>query len=323
MIYHIIAIAAGFLLDCILGDPYSFPHPVKMMGKIISLCDDKLRTDNPKSNRRRGTLTVLIVCTLTVIFSGGILLGAYLIYPVAGCVVESVMTYQALAAKSLRTESMKVYKALNTGSLDDARKAVSMIVGRDTNELDEAHVIAAAVETVAENTSDGVIAPLMYLIIGGPVLGFLYKAINTMDSMIGYKNDKYIDFGRFAAKSDDVVNFIPARLSAWLMIFSCAFLGRNYSFKGAKRIYLRDRFNHSSPNSAQTEAALAGALGLRLAGDASYFGKIVKKPFIGDKAREIDRDDIKRANVLMYHTTVWFLILGEAVLMAILMFCKK
>lgn len=199
---------------------------------------------------------------------------------------------------------MKVYNALKNDGLEAARKAVSMIVGRDTQCLGVEGVTKAAVETVAENTSDGSIAPMLFLAIGGPVLGFFYKAVNTMDSMVGYKNDRYMDFGRAAAKLDDVLNYIPARLSARLMIFSCLFLGKEYSYKEAKRIYLRDRYNHASPNSAHTESVCAGALGLELAGDASYFGKIVKKKTIGDKHRAIEAEDIKRANRLLYATAV-------------------
>ena len=185
--------------------------------------------------------------------------------------------------------------------------------------LDEKGVIKATVETVAENTSDGVIAPLIYLAIGGPVLGIAYKAINTMDSMVGYRNDKYIDFGRAAAKLDDVANFIPSRLSAWLMIFSCIFMGKDYSAVNAFRIFKRDRFNHASPNSAQTESACAGALGLQLAGPASYFGKIVEKKYVGDPDREIELEDIKRANKLMFVTElllVIFIILIEVLIHA-------
>ena len=177
-----------------------------------------------------------------------------------------------------------------------------MIVGRDTQTLDEAGVTRAAVETIAENASDGVIAPMLYLAVGGPVAGFFYKAVNTMDSMIGYKNDKYLDFGRCAAKLDDVLNYLPSRISAWLMILSCSLLGKDYSAKEAKRVYLRDRRKHASPNSAQTEAACAGALRLRLAGPSYYFGRLVEKPYIGDPRREIEPEDIRRANKLLYRT---------------------
>ena len=199
---------------------------------------------------------------------------------------------------------MKVYRELKKDDLEAARYAVSMIVGRDTQVLDATGVAKAAVETVAENTSDGVIAPLIYLAIGGPILGFMYKAINTMDSMVGYKNDKYMYFGRCAAKLDDVVNYIPARISALLMIAVSFLPGKAYDGKGAWRIWRRDRRKHASPNSAQTEAVCAGSLGVQLAGDASYFGKIVKKPTIGDALRPVEYEDIKRANGLLYRTAI-------------------
>ena len=214
-------------------------------------------------------------------------------------IVEAILTCYLLAQTSLRRESMKVYRELKEGTLDSARKAVSMIVGRDTKVLDETGVTKAAVETVAENFSDGVFAPMLYAAIGGPVLGLTYKAINTMDSMIGYKNDRYMWFGTAAAKLDDVANYIPSRLSALLLIAASAISGRSYDASRAFRIWKRDRKNHKSPNAAQTESAAAGALGLQLAGNAQYFGRIVRKPFIGDKVREIEAYDIVRVNRLM------------------------
>ena len=236
-----------------------------------------------------------------------------------GVVVEAVLTCYCLATKSLKDESMKVYKALKEGTIDDARRAVSMIVGRDTESLDEKAVVRAAVETVAENTSDGVIAPLIYTFIGGPVLGLLYKAINTMDSMVGYHNDRYENFGFAAAKLDDVVNFLPSRISAMFMILAASLGGKDFSGKDALRIFKRDRYNHKSPNSAQTESACAGALRLRLAGDSSYFGKIVHKPYIGDAIREEEPEDIKRSCRLMYLTcylTFVFLMIIGAIIIA-------
>ena len=321
--YHVIAFFAGFVLDAILGDPYSFPHPVKFMGKLISWLENRYLGEKPKpaekkaeepktpdseeerkKKRELGRQTVLIVLFCTVLITDVLLVGAYMIHPILGCVVETIMTYQVLAAKCLVVESMKVYQALTTGTIEEARKAVSMIVGRDTEQLDEAGVTRAAVETVAENASDGVIAPMLYLAIGGPILGLLYKAINTMDSMIGYKNERYLDFGRAAAKLDDIVNYVPSRISAWLMILACPFLGDDYIASEAKRIYLRDRSKHSSPNSAQTESACAGALGIKLGGDASYFGKMVSKPELGDGRRRIQAMDIPRANRLMYGAAI-------------------
>ncbi len=228
-----------------------------------------------------------------------------------GMLAETFMCYQILAAKSLKTESDKVRRALEEEGLVQARKAVSMIVGRDTENLTEEGVIKAAVETVAENTSDGVVAPLFYLMIGGAAAGFGYKAVNTMDSMIGYKNDRYLYFGTAAARLDDAVNYIPARLSAWFMLLASMITGMD--FRNAWRIYRRDRFNHKSPNAAQTESVMAGALRVRLAGDAWYFGKLYRKPSIGDPLREITVEDIKRSHVLLYSTSALAVLLMGAV----------
>ena len=311
MIYHLTAFIAGFILDLFLGDPMGWPHPIRWIGSMIGALTDSLlkRADRSldieaisKRKRIMGMWLVIIVISVTAATSFLILYFAYTVNSLLGVIIEAVMTYYCLAAKSLCVESMKVSHALRDDGLQAGRRAVSMIVGRDTAELTEKGVIKAAVETVAENTSDGVIAPMIYLAIGGPVLGFVYKAINTMDSMVGYKNDKYMDFGRVAAKLDDVVNYIPARLSAILMIISCLFLGKKYSAIDAFKIFRRDRYNHASPNSAQTERACAGALGLRLAGPASYFGKVIDKKYRGDSVRNIELEDIKRANVLMFAT---------------------
>ncbi|WP_026523864.1 adenosylcobinamide-phosphate synthase CbiB [Butyrivibrio sp. MB2005] len=308
MIYHIAAFLIGFCLDQIIGDPWNIPHPIRLIGNLISFLDKSLlgKTEEKKRNNRsefvRGVFLCIIVTVLTVVVTLGLMRGAYAIHPYVGIALEAVLTCYILAAKSLRVESMKVYYALRDKTIEDARYAVSMIVGRDTANLDEKGIERAVVETIAENTSDGVIAPLIYTFIGGPVLGFLYKSINTMDSMVGYHNDRYEYFGRAAAKLDDVVNYIPARISALLMILGAFLGGKSFSGKDAFRIFKRDRYNHKSPNSAQTESASAGALSLQLAGDAYYFGKLVKKPFIGDPVREIELDDIKRACTLMYIT---------------------
>ena len=312
MKYHILAFGAGFLLDQLFGDPYFLPHPIRGIGWLIAKTEKMLRSGNPQENstgreaaeRRQGKLLVVIVLLLTGMLAALILFGVYAIYPNLGMVIEAVMTYQILAARCLQVESSKVGKQLTAGSLEGARKAVSMIVGRDTEHLTEEGVAKAAVETVAENTSDGVIAPMLYTALGGPVLGFLYKAVNTMDSMVGYKNEKYLHFGRAAAKLDDVVNFLPARISALLMIGAAFISGKSYSGKQAWRIWRRDNRKHASPNSAQTESVCAGALGIRLAGDASYFGKIVKKPYIGDSTRAVEPEDIRRTNRLM-NRTAW------------------
>ena len=319
MIYHIASMLAGFLMDLLLGDPYWLPHPIRLIGNWISFLEKRLlgskteeKHTTPEQEQRRGMLLVLAVLSSTVFVTAVLLLGAYRLHPYLGVVIESIMTYQILATKCLQVESMKVYQELKKGDIAASRKAVSMIVGRDTASLTEEGIAKAAVETVAENTSDGVIAPLFYMFLFGPVGAWVYKAINTMDSMLGYKNDKYRYFGTCAARVDDVVNFIPARLSAWLMVGAAGILGMDMA--GAARIHLRDRRNHASPNSAQTESACAGALGLQLAGNAYYFGKLYEKPTIGDVKRQIEPKDIRRANRLMYGTAVLMVIVGVGVL---------
>ena len=327
MCYHIFAFIAGFVLDLLIGDPHFIPHPVRLIGSFISFLDKRLNCDagynisEKKLNLikyKRGMILAFTVIFATFAISVIIIVAAYSINLYAGVIAEAVMTWQILATKCLRVESMRVYDALRTDGVDAGRRAVSMIVGRDTSVLDAAGVTRAAVETIAENTSDGVIAPMFYTAIGGPVLGFVYKAVNTMDSMLGYKNDKYMYFGRFAARLDDVVNFIPARISAYLMIAAAFIGGRQFDGKNAYSIFKRDRFNHASPNSAQTESVCAGALRVQLAGDAVYFGKLVKKKYIGDGLREIEYEDIKRANRLMYITAFLCELLSVAVMSLVL-----
>lgn len=303
---HMLAFSGGFLLDLLLGDPYWMPHPIRLIGTMISKAETWLLKEHEKRDSkkelRKGILLVFIVLTMTALIFGNIYAAAYWTHPILGMLVEMIMTYQILAAKCLKTESMKVCRCLENGDLEAAKHAVSMIVGRDTAVLDEKGVAKAAIETVAENTSDGVIAPMLYTAVGGPVPGLLYKCVNTMDSMVGYKNERYLYFGRMAAKLDNVVNYIPARLSAYMMILVAYCSGKDYSGKRAFAIWKRDKRKHASPNSAQTEAVCAGALGIQLAGDASYFGRIVKKPYIGDAIRAVEYKDIRRANHLMYGT---------------------
>ena len=294
-------VMAGFVLDLMFGDPVWLYHPVRMIGHLISGVEKIIRSLFPSGKtgeRIGGGLLVVIVVAVSMAVPGGILYLTYHISFYLGLAVESFMCYQILATKSLKVESDRVYQEIQTGDIVRARKAVSMIVGRDTQNLTIEGVTKAAVETVAENTSDGIIAPLFYMAIGGPVLMFIYKGINTMDSMVGYKNEKYINFGRYAAKLDDIVNYIPARISAWLMI-AAAYL-EGFDGKNAKKVFLRDRYKHASPNSAQTEAVMAGALNVQLAGNAYYFGKLYEKPTIGDANRDIEYEDIKRANTLLY-----------------------
>ena len=319
MINSTIALAIGFILDLIFGDPYWLPHPIRFIGNLISNGEKLIRGNKEKSAERQrveGVILAVSVIVISTIIPIIILVAARMINNYLGLAIESFMCYQILATKGLKTESMKVYNKLAEEDLEGARYAVSMIVGRDTKALDEAGVAKAAVETVAENTSDGIIAPMIFMAIGGAPLGFLYKAINTLDSMIGYKNDKYLNFGRFAAKLDDIANYIPARISAYLMIFASFILGFNY--KGAFNIYSRDKYNHASPNSAHTESVCAGALNVQLAGNAYYFGKLYEKPTIGDDLRPINYDDIKKANKLLYATAFICLAAVEIIKWAII-----
>ena len=311
--YYAAALMAGFVLDLVFGDPKWMYHPVIFIGKTISFLEKNIRKILPKTPTAEligGGVLVLF----TLVVSGGvpwiILYATGLIHPALQWATGAFMCYQLLAVKCLRDESMKVYNALKSGTIEDGRRAVSMIVGRDTQALDEKGVVKAAVETVAENFSDGVLAPMFYMLIGGPVLMFIYKGINTMDSMVGYKNDRFLYFGRCAAKLDDVANYIPSRL-AGLMLILAAYVGR-FSGKDARRIFLRDRRKHASPNSAQTESAAAGALQIQLAGNAYYFGKLHEKQFIGDPVREIEVDDIKRMNNLMYIASTLSVVLFTA-----------
>ena len=311
-LYGTIVIFLGFLLDLLFGDSIGRFHPVCMIGKVISLLEKVLYRKEHSDGRkfRRGLLLVILVLLTTLVVTFGVFYGILRLHFLAGVLFAALLCDSTLAMRDLQLESMKVYKALGAkeDALEKGREAVSRIVGRDTQMLDEKGVMRAAVETVAENTTDGVVAPLFYLFLGGPVLAMVYKAINTMDSMLGYKNEKYLFFGRAAAKLDDIANFIPARIAALLCCCSAMLAG--YDSKGAYRIWKRDRFNHESPNSAQTESACAGALGIRLAGDAWYFGRKKEKPFIGDATREIERKDIFRANVLMYVTAFLVLLIG-------------
>ena len=299
------ALCVGFALDAIFGDPPDQPHPVRWIGKLIEFEERVLRDALPKTPRAErvaGTLMVIDVINTSVLATWGLCKLAERIHPALRFVVESAICYKMLAARSLFDESMKVHAALTQGTIDEARQAVGMIVGRDTDRLDEAEVAAAAVETVAENASDGVIAPMLYAGLAGAPGIVLYKAVNTMDSMVGYKNDRYKDFGTAAAKVDDVLNYVPARLSGLIMTAAAEIAG--FDGEGARRIWKRDRMKHSSPNSAQTEAACAGALGVQLGGGHYYFGEYVEKPTIGDDTRPIEADDILRANHLMYAASV-------------------
>ncbi|HJC38369.1 MAG TPA: adenosylcobinamide-phosphate synthase CbiB [Candidatus Mediterraneibacter faecigallinarum] len=304
------ACITGFLLDFIFGDPVWLYHPVRVIGNFISFGEKTLRKifrKTPGGELAAGAVLWFLTAGLSFLIPFAVLAGAQMLHPVLRFLVESFWCYQILAARCLVNESGKVYDRLKENDLPGARKAVSMIVGRDTENLTVEGVTKAAVETVAENTSDGVTAPLLFLILGGVPLGFLYKAVNTMDSMLGYKNEKYLYFGRFPARMDDVFNYIPSRTTALLMTAAAFLTGMDG--KNAWKIYLRDRRKHASPNAAQTEAVCAGALRVRLAGDAVYFGKLYKKEYLGDSLRPIEAEDIRRAGRLMYVTAVLMLII--------------
>ncbi len=316
----LLALVLGFILDLIIGDPHGLYHPIRLVGNLIALLEKRMNRKTDSSNRQMvmGWLMALIVITLSSGIPLLLLLLAYRIHPVCRLILETIMCWQLLATKSLKDESMKVYRKLKKHDLQGSRHAVSMIVGRDTEILDETGVTKAAVETVAENTSDGVIAPMFYMAIGGAFLGWMYKSVNTMDSMVAYKNERYLYFGRIPAYLDDIANYIPARLAGLLMVLA-SFLVR-LDGAHAFAIFKRDRYNHASPNSAQTEAVMAGALNVQLAGDAWYFGELHKKKTIGDDIRPVEAEDIVRANKLLYGTAVVSLVIFTLVKYLILMF---
>ena len=301
----IYAMLLGFILDLIFGDPHGLIHPVQIIG-IYGCSYEEVR--EKEIERKAGVektagfflMFFIVAGTFAVVY--GILYVANLIHPVLRFCLETFFIYQILATKSLKTESMKVYKKLKEGDLIGARKEVSYLVGRDTENLDESEVAKADVETIAENTADGVIAPMIFIAIGGAPLGFAYKAVNTLDSMVAYKNEELINIGFFSAKMDDICNFIPARFAAVMLMIASLIL--RFDFKGAVKIFKRDRFAHLSPNSAQTEAVAAGALQIQLGGTHNYFGKAVVKPTIGDDIRPVEYEDIKRTNQLLYVSAV-------------------
>ena len=307
------AVVGGFVLDALFGDPAWLPHPVVFMGKAIARLEGFLRPRLPKTPRGEvlgGAIVAFCLPVGTLVFTGAVCRGAARLHPLLGLAVQMFWCGQALAAKGLAQESMNVYRELVKDDLPAARKAVSRIVGRDTAALTAEGVTKAAVETVAENASDGVIAPLFYMLLGGAPLALTYKAINTMDSMLGYKNEKYLYFGRVPAKLDDAANYLPSRLAALLWVAAAAFTHNDA--KGAWKIWRRDRRRHASPNSAQTESACAGALGVQLAGPAYYFGQYYPKLTIGDALRPIEPEDILRANRMMYVASSFALAWGCA-----------
>lgn len=308
-----IAIFCGFLLDMALADPAWMPHPVVYMGRAITAMEKWLRhlfPQTPKGELAAGGVLAAVLPPAVWGLTGAVCMGARRLHPALGFAVQVVWCWQALAVRGLAKESRNVYHCLAAGDLVQARRAVARIVGRDTQELTGEGVTKAAVETVAENFSDGVAAPLFYMLLGGAPLALCYKAINTMDSMVGYKNDRYFYFGRAAARLDDAAGYLPARMAACFWIAAAALTG--HDAKNAWRIWKRDRRRHASPNSAQTESACAGALGIRLAGPARYFGKLYLKPTIGDPTRPVCPEDILRANRMLYAASLLALAAGVA-----------
>ncbi|MDB8791228.1 adenosylcobinamide-phosphate synthase CbiB [Romboutsia sp. 1001216sp1] len=300
---NILSIYIGYIIDLIVGDPYSFPHPVRYIGKLIKKTESIIRkkAKSDKALKTGGFFLWFIVVGITYLFTYLIIkLSSFI--PGGFLVTNSILIYTTLATKCLKDEAVKIYNVLKTGDIEKARIQVSYIVGRDTTQLNEGEIIRATVETVAENTVDGIIAPMFYAFIGGAPLAMAYKAINTLDSTVGYKNEKYKDLGFASAKIDDIANFIPARISVLLMSIGSLLVGHNC--KEALKIGIRDRKNHKSPNCAYAEGTVAGALGVQLGGTNIYFGKAVYKPTIGDKHREIEVEDIVRTNKIMYASSI-------------------
>ena len=317
------AIVLGFLLDLWLADPAWMPHPVVIMGKCITGLEKFLRARfpaTPEGERAAGRVLAVVLPVGTLLLTAAVCLVANRLHPLLGLAVQTIWCWQALAVKGLAVESRRVYGCLAAEDLPGARKAVARIVGRDTQNLTEEGVTKAAIETVAENFSDGVIAPLVYMLIGGAPLALCYKAINTMDSMVGYKNQRYLHFGRAAARLDDAANFLPSRLAALFWILAAALTGQDG--KNAWRIWRRDRRNHASPNSAQTESACAGALDVQLAGPAYYFGEYYDKPTIGDARRAVEPQDILRANRMLFAGAFAALLVGLLLRGSILFFLR-
>ncbi|OPJ63058.1 adenosylcobinamide-phosphate synthase CbiB [Clostridium oryzae] len=305
-------LVAAVIIDFILGDPYWFPHPIIYIGRMINMLEKKFRAkaENQKQLKVLGALIVLLICILSFGVPFILLYITWTIKPVLH-IVNIFILWTTIAARCLYTESKKVYTALAEGDIKGARKYVSYIVGRDTSDLPEKEIVRAAVETVAENSSDGVIAPMLYAVIGGAPLAMLYKGINTMDSMLGYMNEKYRHIGFFPAKTDDFANFVPARLTG-ILICLCAPI-TNGNIVRSFKIMLRDRKNHKSPNCAYPEAAAAGAMKIMLGGNNIYFGELVEKPTMGDKIYELQISHIEQANRLMFGAEVLFLVIIAAI----------
>lgn len=308
---NIYILTIAFIIDLIVGDPYWMPHPVRAIGNFINFEENLIRKYFDQTKLKIAGLALLVDTVLfTALSVALIIIFLGKIHPYLGFAIKVYFAYTAISARSLHYEGIMVKKAL-LGSLEEGRKRVGYIVGRDTNNLSSDEIVKATVETVAENTTDGIISPMIYLLIGGPILAMAYKAVSTLDSMVGYMNEKYIDLGRYSAKTDDILNYVPARLSGYLMSLSALIL--LYDFSSSLKILKRDHGNHKSPNSAWTESAVAGALNIQLGGTHDYFGISVYKPTIGDNIRNVEPEDIDKTIKLMYVTSTLFLLLANLI----------
>ncbi|KXG11103.1 Cobalamin biosynthesis protein CobD [Anoxybacillus sp. P3H1B] len=302
MTYHLLAMALAVVIDFFIGDPRWLPHPVRGMGRLIAWLDHRL--NRGRMRRVKGIVTIGIVVAVVYGISSIIIYESYRVSVVFGVVIEALLMFTTIAAKSLKEAAWNVMIPLEQGDIEKARNELSMIVGRDTETLNEPEIVRACVETVAENTSDGITAPLFYALVGGGALALVYRAVNTCDSMLGYKNEKYGDFGWASARLDDVLNYIPARLTGIVMV-----LGNSRHIRGCLRLVLRDARKHPSPNSGWGEAAMAALLGVQLGGTNTYQGVISQRPKIGEALVELKKEHIRQAVHVMFRTVVVFLAL--------------
>ena len=311
-----IKIWIAYVLDLIFGDPQNVVHPVQVIGKIISAGEKVLLRKKYKflAGAVLNIFTVSITYTLMYLISKSVKISVFFM------IIEIYLMYTIFSINSLAREGNRVYRILKEGDIEKARKDLSYLVSRDTETMDEKMIIRSTMETVSENTVDGIVAPMFYMFLGGMPLAMAYKAINTLDSMVGYKNEKYMDFGKFSAKIDDVANFIPARITGILIVLASMILG--YDYKNSLKIFLRDRKNHSSPNSAHSEASVAGALGVQFGGKVSYFGKEIDKPTIGDKTKEFELEDIRKNIRIMYVTSFLSLVIFSLIFTGAYFFIK-
>ena len=307
-----IKIWIAYVLDLIFGDPQNVVHPVQVIGKIISAGEKVLLRKKYKflAGAVLNIFTVSITYTLMYLISKSVKISVFFM------IIEIYLMYTIFSINSLAREGNRVYRILKEGDIEKARKDLSYLVSRDTETMDEKMIIRSTMETISENTVDGIVAPMFYMFLGGMPLAMAYKAINTLDSMVGYKNEKYMDFGKFSAKVDDVANFIPARITGILIVLASMILG--YDYKNSLKIFIRDRKNHSSPNSAHSEASVAGALGVQFGGKVSYFGKEIDKPTIGDKTKEFELEDIRKNIRIMYVTSFLSLVMFSVISVGIM-----